>query len=270
MQEESTSVFQNFFWHSSCKMIHTGILKSWYVKSVNSMVVLTFLCKRFYMCIPAVLTLVFYELFLPYIQLGKRSVLVWISVCNNRNSASGHPCKKPGSILFAPSLWVCRYIDEVPWSQTLNLSLWPSIGLSSTSMSLLLRSAEPDTAFQVWPHQHWAEGQHLLPCLAASTPPNAAHNTICLLCCRGTFLAHGQCSVHQDTYLPFLPGFFPAVLPPLWAGAWSCSSPRARLGPSLVWTMWSSCQPVQVSPDGSTAPLAHQLLLPVWCHLQLY
>lgn len=46
------------------------------------MVVLTFLCKMFHMCIPAVVTLVLYELFLPYIQWGKRSVLMWISVCN--------------------------------------------------------------------------------------------------------------------------------------------------------------------------------------------
>lgn len=63
-------------------MIRTGILKSWYAESVNFMVVLTFLCKMFHMCIPAVVTLVLYELFLPYIQLGKRSILMWISVCN--------------------------------------------------------------------------------------------------------------------------------------------------------------------------------------------
>lgn len=63
-------------------MIHTGILKSWYAESVNFMVVLTFLCKMFHMCIPAVVTLVLYELFLLYIQLGKRSILMRISVCN--------------------------------------------------------------------------------------------------------------------------------------------------------------------------------------------
>lgn len=63
-------------------MIHTGILKSWYVESVSFMVVLTFLCKMFHMCIPAVVTLLLYELLLPYIQQGKRSVLVCISVCN--------------------------------------------------------------------------------------------------------------------------------------------------------------------------------------------
>lgn len=113
-----------------------------------------------------------------------------------------------------------------------------------------------------------SRGLHHLPCLAASTPPNAAQDTMCLLCCRGTFLPHGRCDVHQCA-VPFLPGCFPAVQPAVCTGACSSSSPRAGLGASLFWTAWGSCQPVQVSPNGCTAPSAYQLLLPVWRHLHL-
>lgn len=41
-------------------------------------------------------------------------------------------------------------------------SLWPRT-LYSMSMSLLLRSAEPNAMLQAWRHQCWAEGQHHLP-----------------------------------------------------------------------------------------------------------
>lgn len=218
-------------------MIHTGILKSWYAESVNFMVVLTFLCKMFHMCIPAVVTLVLYELFLLYIQLGKRSILMWVSVCNisvtTETLLLGTTAKNLAwSCLHSPFGHVDALMRS-PHPSPHIPTLWPSAGLPSMSMSLLLRSTGPDAVFQVLPHQCWAEGQHHLLCLAASTPPDAVQDTICLLCCRGMFLAHGQCGVPEDIHFPFLLGCFPAVQLPVCTGAWSCSSPRSRLDASL-------------------------------------
>lgn len=113
-------------------MIHTGILRSWYVESVNFMVVLTFLSKMFHMCFPAVVTLVLYELFLPYIQLGKKSVLMWISVCNISTTAETLPLGTTAkslaqSCLHPPFGFVVisvRTPPPTPLIQSLNYLCW--------------------------------------------------------------------------------------------------------------------------------------------------
>lgn len=113
--------FRIIFWHLQCKMIHTVILKSWYVESVNFTVVLTFPCKIFHMCIPAVVTLVLYELFMPYMQLGKRSVLMWIQVCNISITTETLPLGTTAKSLAQSCLHPpFGYIQEVRSSQSLN------------------------------------------------------------------------------------------------------------------------------------------------------
>jgi len=73
----------------------------------------------------------------------------------------------------------------------------------------------------------------------------------------------GQCGVHQDARVHFLPSRFPAVQPPAYAGAWGCSSPGAGLCTALyelheVPVSWL-LQPVRVPPSGSSAlwPISH-------------
>ena len=66
--------------------------------------------------------------------------------------------------------------------------------------------------------------------------PNAAQDTINLLYCKGTQLAHVQPDVHQDPQVLFLLSCFPAVWHPACIGAWACSSPGAGLWISPCWT----------------------------------
>jgi len=66
--------------------------------------------------------------------------------------------------------------------QSLNQPYGPSLhSLWYAHVSLVVGSPELDTAFQVWPHQHWVEGKHHLPQPAARTFSNAAQGTISLL-----------------------------------------------------------------------------------------
>lgn len=223
-------------------MIHTGILKSWYVESVNFMVVLTFLCKMFHMCFPAVVTLVLYELFLPYIQLGKK-------VCpdvdfsmqhqhNNRNSASGHHCKEPGSVLFAPSLWVCRYTDEVPHPSPLIQSLDYLCG------PLLDSSVCPCLSY--WGAQNWMQ------------------NSSC-----GLTNAEERGSITSVVWLPApskcSPGYhLPSLLQGHIFGSWSMWCPSGHPSPFLA-RLLSSCA-------ASSEHRYLELFLPrgrTWCFLFL-
>lgn len=88
--------------------------------------------------------------------------------------------------------------------QPLNHLCGPEI--STVCPCLLLRSAEPDAALQVWPRQ-----------------------SISLLCSRATLLNHGKRGVDQELQL-----LSSLVAPAHAGGAWGCSSPGSGLCTSLA------------------------------------
>lgn len=86
-------------------------------------------------------------------------------------------------------------------------SFWFFAGLTP-GCPCLFCTREPGTS-QTWTqnpgilHQHWVEGKDHLLQPAVNTLPSAHHDTIGLLCFKGTVLAHGQLGVYLDPW-----GFF--------------------------------------------------------------
>lgn len=96
-----------------------------------------------------------------------------------------------------------------------------SITLKPVSLSVL-KSPELKTALQVWPHHCCVD---LIPRRAVNALPNAAHDTISLLCHKGILLAHSQ---------------------------WTSLGPLASfetswLSPSMYWTFLLRCRALQFS-----------------------
>jgi len=114
---------------------------------------------------------------------------------------------------------------------------------SSSSISLILES--PDTVLQVWPYQCWGEGKDHLPWPTGSTPPNADHSTICLLCHKGTLLACVQFCVHQDAQGLFCKADF-QLSGPLQGQEFALPCAELHEGPVSPFF-----QPVKVPLDGS-------------------
>ncbi|KAK4828308.1 hypothetical protein QYF61_025320 [Mycteria americana] len=84
--------------------------------------------------------------------------------------------------------------------QSINHLHGPSLdSLQYVHVSLVLGSSALDTVFQ---------GKVHLPQPAGNTPPDAAQDTISLLCCKGTLLAHVQLGVHQDPQVLFCEAAF--------------------------------------------------------------
>jgi len=78
-------------------------------------------------------------------------------------------------------------------------------------ISLALMSPEMDMLLQMCPHQCPVEGKDHSPQPGGSTFPSAAQDTISVLCCKGTLLAHVRLGVHQDTLDLFCKAAFQRV-----------------------------------------------------------
>lgn len=61
-----------------------------------------------------------------------------------------------------------------------------------------LMPESPKHGSELWSRWCWREVRDYLPQAAGYSPSNATHNTVGLLCHKGTLLAHGQPQVHQD------------------------------------------------------------------------
>lgn len=107
-----------------------------------------------------------------------------------------HQWKEPGFLFFAHSFQTFIHIDEFPpgsFFSRVNIS--SSFNLSSyercssplnilDGLSPVLRSPVLDTELQLWPHQCWVQKKVQIPW------PDAALDTISLVCYKGTVLVH--------------------------------------------------------------------------------
>jgi len=148
-------------------------------------------------------------------------------------------------------------------------SLYHLCGLSLDSLqyvhiSLILESPVMDKVLQVGSHKSRVEGKDHLPQPAGNTFSSAAQDTICLLCCKGTLLAHIQLGLH---YGPFPPSCFPAGWSP---SMYWCTGLFLPICMTLCFPLlnfmrfplahFSSLSGLQHDPS------AYQPLLPVWSH----
>ncbi|KAK4814468.1 hypothetical protein QYF61_018986 [Mycteria americana] len=102
----------------------------------------------------------------------------------------------------------------------------PLHGLQQLHVLLVLRAPELDAVLQVRSHQSRVEGQNLLPRPAGHASFNAAQDTVGLLGCECTLLAHAQLFVHQYPQVLFHRAALDHIIPqPVW---------KLRIAPTQV------------------------------------
>jgi len=109
--------------------------------------------------------------------------------------------------------------------------------LQCVCASLVLGSPELDTAPQMWPLPCCAEGKDHLPWPAGNALPNAAQDTICRLCSKGTLLSHAHLGVHQDPQVLFC------------SAAFQLASPQHVLVPKVIPSLWGRYHKMGLDPQ---------------------
>ena len=138
-------------------------------------------------------------------------------------------------------------------------------------VSLVLRSPELATRFQMWSHQCRVEGKDHFPWPTSNNPPNAAQNTINFFLLQGhipcscsTWCSPGPSDPFQQSCLCW--GQLGRIL------VWGCSSPSTIFYHSHCWTSRGCCQTISPAcwrlSGWQHKPLVYQPLFPFLCHLQ--
>lgn len=100
---------------------------------------------------------------------------------------------------YAKQFWLSQPFLKGEMFQSLtHLRVLLLESLGYIRVSLALGSPKLDPVLSVWPHQCWAEGKDYCPPSAGDALPNAAKDTISLLCRRSHFNVHVQRGVHKD------------------------------------------------------------------------
>jgi len=199
---------------------------------------------------------------------------------------TGHHWKEPGSIFLIPSHPILIYMDEIPLCllfsrlnspSSLSLSPWEEMLLSLNHLncpfldslqyihvSLVLESPDLDTALT-------SAGSP--PSTTGNAPPNAAQDTIHLLCRKGTWLVHIQPGVHQDPQVLLCQAAFQLGGPQPVLVLGVVPSQGQGFALSLVELLGALVspllQPVKVPLGAAWCTMVYQLLLPVLCHQRL-
>lgn len=116
---------------------------------------------------------------------------------------------------YAKQFWLSQPFLKGEMFQSLtHLRVLLLDSLGYIRVSLALGSPKLDPVLSVWPHQCWAEGKDYCPPSAGDALPNAAKDTISLLCRRSHFNVHVQRGVHKDPLFFF---FLPSCSPVGWS-----------------------------------------------------
>lgn len=131
------------------------------------------------------------------------------------------------------------------------------------NVSFELEGPRLDTVFQMWPNKCWGEWNYHVLWSAGCRLAEAAHDTICLHCCKSIRLAHIQAVIHQYSRV-LLP---PIILFHLWLHiikAKHRSSQSFKKKRELLSSFYPKAQWLQHSPAVQETWFSSFLLLKSW------
>lgn len=138
------------------------------------------------------------------------------------------------------------YLLFVCWVlQSFNHLCVPLLNFSHMFVSLFYWGTQTGAQHPDVSHECWEEGKNIPFWPVGNIVPDAAHRAVCLLCDKGTWLAHIQL-VHQQPQKPFLQSYFQRISLYHVLVHGVSSSPGEGLCSPLSWT----CCPVSSAFQG--------------------